>query len=221
MIGLLRKFGSYAIMCRIAVYLDLLEAVGPSKVFKGRGVMIYEVKSSIERTLSELQDLTTYESVADDVTTYLRRFVVQDSPDGKVLKPVFKSPGDGRKKVDNRQGTIVDMSFLQHLDAQSSQQAVLAKKAMAIKIIDCLKRRFDDYNNPIIQAISWFDPVNWKSEKTYGLAEIQKIYSHFQATLDVANFDKLKVVNEWVDFRGSVLATLRDHEAVDLWAEIF
>ena len=31
--------------------------------------------------------------------------------------------------------------------------------------------------------------IKWKSE-------IQTIYTHFQATLDVANFDQLKVVNE-------------------------
>ena len=59
--------------------------------------MIYEVKPSIERTVSELLDQSTYESIEDDITTHLRRFVMTDSVDnpGKpVLSPVFKAPGD-------------------------------------------------------------------------------------------------------------------------------
>ena len=95
---MLNNFCSYATLCRAAAYLDLLEAVGPSsKVFEGKGLMIYEVKPSIERTVSELLDQSTYESIEDDITTHLRRFVMTDSVDnpGKpVLSPVFKAPGD-------------------------------------------------------------------------------------------------------------------------------
>ena len=104
MSGLLKKFGSYAILCRVAVYLDLLEAVTPSsKVFEGRELMIYEVKPSIKKTQAELEEYATYESIEEDITTNLHRYVIQRSPDGEnVLEPIFKAPGDARRHVDNR-----------------------------------------------------------------------------------------------------------------------
>ena len=43
--------------------------------------------------------------------------------------------------------------------------------------------------------MKWFDPINWQCEKTYGISEIENIYTHFQATLDAAQFDRVKVVH--------------------------
>ena len=225
MIGLVKKFKSYAILCRVATYLDLVEAVGPSsKVFEGKGLMIYEVKPSVKRTIEELDDFSNCASMNDDITTHLRQFhfVVNDSASSEnVLVPVFKSPGDGKRQLQNRRETVVDMSYLNHLDNESIQQAFAKKKDVAVEIKNSLTERFDDYDKTILEAMKWFDPINWQCEKTYGISEIEKIYTHFQATLDAAQCNRVKVVNEWVNFRRYVSATFRNLNGIELWPKIF
>ena len=69
--------------------------------------------------------------------------------------------------------------------------------------------------------MGWFDPINWRTEKTYCLAEIDAVYTHFEETLNAAQFDHVKVVNEWHNFRKYVSTSLPNHAAVELWVKIF
>ena len=148
-------------------------------------------------------------------------FVVNDSASSEnVLAPVFKSPGDGKRQLQNRRETTVDMSYLNHLDNESIQQAFAKKKDVAVEIKNSLTERFDDYDKPILEAMKWFDPINWQCEKTYGISEIEKIYTHFQATLDAAQCDRVKVVNEWVNFRLYVSATQRNLNGIKKYTSL-
>ena len=155
------------------------------------------------------------------ITTHLRRFPFKDSSTGtgKALTPNFKVPGDARKNIDNRHETTIDMLY--HLNKESSQRAFTAKKVVAAQIATWLKERFADYDKPILKAMGWFDPINWQTEKTYGLAEINAVYAHFEETLNAAQFDHVKVVNEWHNFRKYVSTSLPNHAAVELWVKIF
>ena len=70
-IGLVKKFKSYAIICCVTTYLDLLEAVGPSsKVLGGKGLMIYESKPSVKRIIEELDEFSNCALMNDDITTH-------------------------------------------------------------------------------------------------------------------------------------------------------
>ena len=221
MIGLVKKFKSYPIICRVATYLDLPEAVGPSsKVSEGKGLMIY-VKPSFKRTIEELDEFSNCASVNDDITTHLCRFhfVVNDSASSEnVLAPVFKSPGNGKRQLQNRRDTTVDMLYLKHLDNESIKQAFVKKKDVAVEINNCLTERFDDYDKPILEAMKWFAPINWQCEKRYGISEVEKIYTDFQDILDAAQFDHVKVVKEWANFRRCVSATFRKLNGVRVMA---
>ena len=185
--------------------------------------MIYDVKPAVGKTLEELRDQTTLESLNNDLTTHLGRFIVSDPPDGaKVLTSSFKSPGDALRNVDNRHESAIIMSYLQHLSTENTEKALSEKKVVATKIMECLEGRFDDYNKPIIQAMNWLDPVNWQADRKYGMADIEKLYSHFQETLDAANFDQRKAIKEWIGFRVLVSesAVLQKHQAAKLWERI-
>ena len=51
--GILGKLKLFPILCKVASYLDLLEAIVPaSKVFEGEGVMIYDVEPAIACTVT-------------------------------------------------------------------------------------------------------------------------------------------------------------------------
>ena len=114
------------------------------------------------------------------ITTHLCRFQFKDSSTGtgKAPTPNFKVPGDARNNIDNRHETTIDMLY--HLNKESSQQAFTAKKVAAAQIATWLKERFADYDKLILKAMGWFDPINWQTEKTYGLAEIDAVYAHFE-----------------------------------------
>ena len=56
--GFLAKFKSYEFLCKMASYLNILDASGPaSLVFEGDGLMPYEIEATIERTCFELEEL--------------------------------------------------------------------------------------------------------------------------------------------------------------------
>ena len=54
------------------------------------------------------------------------------------------------------------------------------------------------------------------------MADIKKLYSHFQETLDAANFDQHKVIEEWIGFQLQVSKSvaLQKHNAAKLWERI-
>lgn len=119
-----------------STFLLQKEGISPfSKVFEGKGLMIYEVKPSIEKTIEELDNLITCESINDDITTHFRRFhftqnnlMDNSTSNENVLAPFFNSPGDKKRKLANRRETTVDMSYLKHLNNQSIEQAITTKK---------------------------------------------------------------------------------------------
>lgn len=188
-------------------------------------MMIFEVRPAVERTMEELEDFKKCNSVLEDITTHLRRFIVTEEPEGSgnmILKLVFKAPGDGLKKVDNRNDMAVDMSYMTRMSKQSADRAHVAKKEMAAEICSYLNERFsNEYQHPIIESMKWFDPANWRAEKTYGLSEIESLSAHFKPTLEAAHFDQVRVVSEWVDFRRFVSKSFPNHSARELWQAIF
>ena len=56
--GFLKQLKSYPFLCTVATYLDILEKITPtSLVFEGDGLLPFEVKPTIDLTVSKLEDL--------------------------------------------------------------------------------------------------------------------------------------------------------------------
>ena len=89
---MLKKYRSYALLCKTCVYLDLLEAVGPaSKVFQGKVLMIYEVKPTVEMTMMELDEVNSFVTVDNELTMHLSCFYLKDGEvDGTKLNVKMK-----------------------------------------------------------------------------------------------------------------------------------
>lgn len=216
--GLLKKFCSLDFLCRTCVYLDLLEAVRPaSKVFEDEKLMIYEVKNTVNETITELEEFCDMEDANEDLTSHFHRFY-------SLSKVKFFAPGDGRRKERNRSYTILDMSttMKEGISCDSFEKNFEIKKIIASTIKDMLEDRFlNSYNDDIIESMSWFDLKNWQDEKSYGLSDFNSLYEHFKTPLDAAGYDHDLIKREWIAVRRHILCHFQKKDrAQDVWKKV-
>ena len=219
--GMLRKHRSYEILAKTCVYLDLLEAVRPaSKVFEGEGLMIHEVKSTINMTTLELSEFEDCDDIENDITSHIRRFF----PDGEnAITTKNFAPGDGLRKEKNRSYTHVDMTpYLVNISNRSIDIAFNAKKKFSGKIKEMLQDRFDNsYGDNVINAMKWFDIKNWRDEKEYGYEDFAALYTHFEESLNNAGYEPDKVKKEWGRVRHYILSNFKkSDESRDIWCKV-
>ena len=91
--GLLNNFRTL-----VCTYLDILEKTVPaSKVFEGEKLLPFEIKESINRTVSDLEEYT--DDDCENLDSYLHRFpfVLNEETEKFSLVSKFDSPGDQRK----------------------------------------------------------------------------------------------------------------------------
>ena len=129
--GILNKLKSYAVLCNVCSYLDLLEAVLPiSKIFEGEGLMIYEVPSAVHESMDCLDEIQKFGSMDDDLVTHMRRFVLEKDGDETKLIVNYK-PHPDVSKTTGRKSTNVDMSYVTYANDLSRESSFTAKKKMA------------------------------------------------------------------------------------------
>ena len=186
--------------------------------------MIYQVKPAVEMTLMELDEVNSFDTVDDDLTTHLWRFYLKDDEvDSTKLNVKMKAPGDGRKKKEeNRKSTMLDMSYLTHLNNASITQAFAVKKRVAIILEECLRKRFEDnFKDEVLNAMKWFDHTNWTNEKDYAHQDFEKLYKHFTFSLDSVGYDPLFVKREWASVRRFISANIaKELPATHVWEKV-
>ena len=56
--GFAKKLKSYAFLCKVAGYLDILEIMGPLPlVFERHDLMAFEIPSAMEKTIDTLEEI--------------------------------------------------------------------------------------------------------------------------------------------------------------------
>ena len=222
--GLAKKLKSYNLLCKTCFYLDLLEAVRPtSKIFEGEGLMIFEVKSTVNETMLELEDFAAFDSLEDDLTSHVRRFYMNDHEENTgEFNVKFYAPGDGRRKEKNRHYTCIDILPLINVSSATAHRIFQAKISLASKIKDMLENRFlNSYSDDILDCMKWFDCRNWLEDKTYAYEDFDNLYNHFQQSLDHAGYNHDQIKKEWGVARRYILSHFSKNDSCkDIWRKI-
>ena len=197
--GFLKKFKSYEFLCKMASYLDILDASGPaSLVFEGDGLMVYEVEATIERTCFELEELAENAGTDEELlSSYINMFKVSNDSE---ITGCFVKDGHGRKKLANRESleiVIEGMTFTQ----SGRNNAAAGKKKLALELKDLLLKRFNENVTEIYTSMKFYDPQYWTDDSEYGVENIRSLMTYFKVSLAAANFDDRKVFSEWRSFK--------------------
>ena len=76
--GIFIKLKSYSFLCKVAMYLDILEAVGPlSLIFEKNLLMSHEISPVVEKTVLNLEDLCD-KGLDYTIDSCLAKFFIKD-----------------------------------------------------------------------------------------------------------------------------------------------
>jgi hypothetical protein len=217
--GLLKKFKNYHYIVLTCVYLDLLEKTVPaSKVFEGEGLLPFEVKSSIQTTLADLNDFL--DDDYDDIDSHLQRFSVTENDEGKTVISEYNSPLDKNRKLENRKPIKITLPTLTQLNEETVLAVKKIRKNAANELIKTLKERFQSLDEEVFSWMNWCNPENWTDERDDGIDEIRKFAAHFNQPLHEAGYDETKIRQEWRNFRRYVNQNLSGKEPRVLWKNV-
>ena len=55
------------------------------------------------------------------------------------------------------------------------------KKDLANKLMETIQERFESFENPLFQHMSWMDPKLWEEDRSYGNESLTYLGNHFQS----------------------------------------
>ena len=174
--GLLNNFRSYRTLTLVCTYLDILEKTVPaSKVFEGEKLLPFEIKESINRTVSDLEEYT--DDDCENLDSHLHRFpiVLNEETEKFSLVSKFDSPGDQKKNLENRQPVRIDFKVwsMTFLNEESQRASMSARKKVAATMIQLLRERFESFDGPVFSKMSWCNPEYWTDNKEFGIDELE------------------------------------------------
>eukprot|EP00112_Aurelia_sp_Birch-Aquarium-sp1_P010898 Seg2305.5 transcript_id=Seg2305.5/GoldUCD/mRNA.D3Y31 product="Zinc finger protein 862" protein_id=Seg2305.5/GoldUCD/D3Y31 len=193
--GLLAKLHSYEFFCKMAYYVDVLDAAVPaSLIFEGNGVMPYEISESIESTAVELDHL---EASAGSDEELLDSNVARHkyNEETKRVHGIYMKEGHGRNKAQNRENIEVEIQGMTY-SSTGRANAAAAKKATALEVKRLLRHRFAETSSELYEALRIYDPQYWSEESNYGVSELQHLVKRFEKPLSAAGLDDKALMSE-------------------------
>ena len=218
--GVLAKLEDYRILCRVAGYLDVLEAISPlSLIFEKKTLMAYEVKPAVEKAKENFIEMSK-ENTSDAISSFLHKFSI--NKDGKVTS-LYPEAGHERKLLKNRKYIEVELE-LKFIDPSAIESALATRSKSIDLLVVLLEERFSSFiENEVINAMTWIDPKLWEEDRSKnGFASINKLIEAFSEPLNAAGFDRSKVFVEWKSLQSTVKAYYSHFtNPVDIWAKFF
>ena len=219
--GLLKQLQSYEFVCKLASYVDILEAAGPSSlVFEGNGVMPYEIAESIHRTFDELNDLEENAGKGEELlNSHLGKFKYE--VETKQVIGIYLKEGHGRRKPVNKENVDVPISGM-HYSERAQEVAAAAKISTIKKVRAILEDRFPEMNSELFQAIKIYDPQYWRDEADFGVRELSTLLGRFLVPLSEAGINERDLFIEWRRFRSFARRNFGDlfKEPKMLWRRV-
>ena len=75
---------------------------------------------------------------------------------------------------------------------------LIKKKEVCGTLKEILQSKFNDFEDPKFQSMTWFDPKNWDIEdKNYGNDQIKTLYAAFKEPLNYLKFNENLASKEW------------------------
>ena len=219
--GLLRKLKSYRFLSQVAVYLDVLESIGPlSLVFEQCVLMVYDVQPAVEKCLMILDDLKE-ESLDEAINSFLKQFSVKDENGVTTVVASYAKQGHERRKPANREYIEIEMADMTFTEIVSMEKA-LQLRAEAIEIlVPLIKDRFKSFESEIFQSMMWMDPQYWVADRDNEKEAIKKLSNVFAEPLEVTGFDLKKALTEWRSLQITAKAYYRNLPLKEMWEKFF
>ena len=63
--------------------------------------------------------------------------------------------------------------------------------------METMQERFQSFENPLFDHMSWMNPKVWEDERTYGNESLEYLANHFKVTIEKASFQRQKLILEW------------------------
>lgn len=227
--GFLKQLRSYAFLCLVCTYLDILEKITlTSLIFEGNGLLPFEVEPTIKMTVIELQDVIDSSGTDDELLdSHLSRFQYFTDEDGVTkLASSFAKTNHMLRDPQNREYISVDFENFTKVNDDSTKRASNVKKQLAVKLIAFLKHRFTSFNDPVFKNMQWFDPKNWSDDSNYGKEQVQDFANHFSEVLTKTTFSLPNALLEWKKLKAFVSASFGDQlrsnkiDAKGIWKHI-
>ena len=222
-VGILKKLKSYRFLCQVAVYLDILDSIGPlSLVFEKNILMAYDVEPAVEKSIDILEGLK-YENIDDAVDSYLKKFSIRDEDGLVTIVANYYRAGHERKKPANRECFDVELDNLKFTDEASLERGLEIRAEAVNKLVPFIRKRFKSFSNrnDIFQAMTWLDPQYWEDNTQNGKESIKVLCEKFKIPLQAAGFEETKVIHEWRSLQITVKSFYRNLEAPEIWNKLF
>ena len=222
--GLLKKLRSASEILNVCAALDVFEALRPSSlVFEGEGLMPFQVRPSIEMTISNLQDWVESDGV--ELDSMLLYFLFKTKDDGSVVaEHAYCKSGQEKRKPHNREHHTVVVDKITGFSHQSIITIGRKLKAIAASLISILNIRFEVFNNSVFSSMQWLDPQFWNPLTDYGIEQILPVCAHFKVPLEESGLDVSKIEKEWRAVRRLIsshyLKPGDDFTAATIWQKI-
>lgn len=221
--GFVKKLKDYSFLCQVAAYLDVLENMGPlSLVFEKSGLMAFEVPSSVEKTLSNFEDMSDEKSWNDiALTSYLAKFTIKEEGEHKTVRVNYAKAGHEKRKAKNREYLDIELEQMTGLRRESIERAIKIRQDAASLLCPLITKRFSTYENGVFKATTWLDPSLWDhSDKQYGKHEINQLCDLFKEPLENTAFDRTKVEAEWRSLKVTQRLLYSKMESSQLWENV-
>ena len=203
--GQLKELKSYPFLCLVCTYLDMLEKITPTSLtFEGEGLLPYEVMTTIEMTITELEDVIACAGTDEEfLDSHLSRFRFIENEDGTTsLSSKFVKTKNMLKKAANREYVSINLEGFTRVNLDSMAKASEAKKKFAAELIGFIRVRFSSFNDPVYKCMKWFDPKNWEIESSINdINNIKAFAEHFSVPLQSTLYDGGRIPGEFKRLR--------------------
>lgn len=206
-VGYLKKLQSYHFLCLVCCYLDVLEQITPaSKIFEAEGLLPYEIKPTMDETISNLNETIEASIDEDMLVSHLSSFRLTD--DSVFL--IFLKGDDSKKKNTDREKVELELEMLTHKEEIHLETCIEKKRQVCAKLKDLLEEKFSEFSIPVFTQMKWFNPKCWSEESTFGYEEIRKFATFCKEPLLASGYDEIVTFREWKSLKiMSKLITLQ------------
>ena len=219
-IGIANKLHDYSFLCKVAAYLDFLDALSPlSLIFERKLLMTYEVNPAVEETIDNLERKA--EETEDEVIgSYLRKFRIIDQDGLVTVEGQYPKAGHERRKPGNREYLDVELPNMNKVGHEEVLNALELIKYGANVVVPLIRDRFSSFTTDIFKEMAWLDPQYWTGEKGYAEHDINALICAFKIPLEAAGFESKKVLGEWKSVQHMVNTFYRNVSAEKVWEKI-
>ena len=120
----MKKLRSYAFLCQVSGYLDVLETLGPLLLVSEKsGLMAYEIPASVEKIMDAMEEIPQAHTEDLSLCSYLAKYQIVCGH-GNILNADVPKVVHEKRKPHNREYIAVHLEQMNNVDFSSIEKAI-------------------------------------------------------------------------------------------------